>query len=1318
MDFYQIKEREGVKKGTLEVYADFKVIRSKDLMVRGTKFYAIWDEVAQLWSTDEFDVVRIVDKELEDYEVKTPGIFEIKRKYLGNFSSNSWLQFRNYVGHLSDSATQLDENLTFSNTEIKKDDYVSRRLPYALAPGNIQAWDEIVGTLYDEEERAKIEWMIGSIVSGDSKHIQKFFVFYGAMGTGKSTILNIIQWMFEGYWTTFNAKELTGANNSFALESFKKNPLLAIEHDGDLSKITDNSKLNSLVSHEPLQVNEKNKPMYSMKFNALLLIGSNNPVKITDAKSGLIRRLIDIQPTGNLMAPKKYQSLMNQVKFELGAIAAHCLDVYLSMGKDYYSGYRPTEMMLQTDVFFNFIEAHYELFKEQGGVTLAQAYELYKVFIEESGIEHKLARYKLREELKNYFEHFEDRAEVDGVRVRSWYSGFNANRFKMPTGKPEDQHMFSLVMDETESLFDKEMAEAPAQYSKDDGTPRKYWTDAVKLDKDGKEFTPKPSQVVNTVLSELNTHKEHYVKVPLSHIVIDFDLKDANGDKSAERNLEAASQWPPTYAEFSKSGAGIHLHYEYDGDVSELSRVYDDGIEVKVFTGDTSLRRMLSTCNNVPVATLTVGSLPLKEKKLINQDTVKSEKNLRDLIQRNLRKEIHPNTSSSVSFIHKILEEAYQSDLEYDVSDMRGKILAFANNSTNQALQSIKLVQTMKFHSDGFERNVIEQPLETRDTVSGEHYKECKCAECTAKKDDRLVFFDVEVFPNLFIVCWKYEDDKDAFGQPKVVRMINPTAQQIEPLLAMKLVGFNCRRYDNHIIYAAYLGYTIPQLYKLSQKIISGAPNALFGEAYNISYTDIYDYASKKQSLKKWEIELGIKHLELGLPWDQEVPKELWEKVAEYCDNDVLATEATHVARKGDYIARQILADLSGLSLNATTQQHASRIVFGDDSKPQSKFVYTDLSTGETYDDPDRHRGPSGKKANVSFPGYVYDLGKSTYRGEITGEGGYVYAEPGIYENVALLDVASMHPTSIEELDLFGEYTKNFSDLKRARIAIKHGDYEEAKQMLGGKLARHLQDPTEAEALSDALKIVINIVYGLTSARFENSFRDPRNIDNIVAKRGALFMIDLKHAVQEKGFTVAHIKTDSIKIPNATKEIIEFVMEFGAGYGYTFEHEATYKKMALVNDAVYVAKVAAGKKPEHWEAVGAQFQHPYVFKKLFTHEPIKFEDKCETKTVTTALYLDFADPDAAMALSEPQLRFVGKAGQFCPIVPGAGGGLLVREKEGKYYAATGTKGYFWLEAEVVKGKKEKDIDESYFTKLTDDAVSQISKYGDFEWFVS
>jgi hypothetical protein len=668
---------------------------------------------------------------------------------------------------------------------------------------------------------------------------------------------------------------------------------------------------------------------------------------------------------------------------------------------------------------------------------------------------------------------------------------------------------------------------------------------------------------------------------------------------------------------------------------------------------------------------------------VLTASTVQSEKSLRDLVRRNLNKEIHPGTKPSVDFIAKILDDAHASGMTYDVTDLRPKIIAFANNSTNQPLLALKMVQRMKFKSD--------------DICLGDG--SVMTPSQAKAKDDRLVFFDVEVYPNLFVICWKYQ------GDANIVRMINPDASEVEGLFKLKLVGFNNRRYDNHILYARFLGYDNEQLYKLSQKIIDGNIGAMFGEAYNLSYTDIYEFSSKKQGLKKFQIELGIPHKELDFPWDQPVSEDKWAIVVEYCVNDVLATEEVFVNRQQDFVARQILAELSALTVNDTTQKHTAKIIFGNDRNPQTNFVYTKLDT--------------------LFPGYVFDLGKSTYRDEPVGEGGYVYAEPGMYENVAVLDIVSMHPTSIELLNLFGSYTPNFSALKEARVAIKHKDYAAARKMLGGKLSPYLADPEQADALSYALKLVINQVYGLTSAKFDNAFRDIRNTDNIVAKRGALFMIDLKHAVQEKGYIVAHIKTDSIKIPNATEEIMAFVVDFGAKYGYDFEHENTYEKLCLVNDAVYVAAHAApdGLKDgypvwtRHWDAVGAQFQHPYVYKDLFSHEEITFDDLCETKHVTQGgLYLDF-DLDRPMFMPD-ELQFVGRTGRFVPVTRESGGGILYRIKDEKHYAATGTKGYFWMEASVAQNMGDKiEIDMSYFDRLIDDAKKTISKFGDLDGFL-
>lgn len=1262
MDFFKIKTKI-LKKGMIEVYPDFKVTRSKDLMVRGKSFYAIWDEEKGLWSTDEYDVQRLVDKELSAYANRFLPVEKEEEeeyvRYMGNFNTNSWAQFRKYVGLLTDNAHQLDENLTFSNTNPKKSDYVSKKLSYPLEEGSTEAWDIFMSTAYEPEEREKIEWAIGAVVAGEAKYIQKFVVIYGEAGSGKSTVLNIIQKLFEGYYTTFEAKALGSNNNTFATEAFRGNPLVAIEHDGDLSRIEDNTKLNSLVSHELMTMNEKYKSNYTARSNAFVFMGTNKPVRITDAKSGLLRRLIDVNTSGRTLPRNQYDTIIARIDFELGAIAYRCLQVFRELGANRYSNYKPIRMEQETSLFYNFVEEHFYLFKEQDGTTLTQAWEMYKKYCEESSTEYRLPRHKFRAELKNYFRDFRDVGRtVEGKQIRSIFSGFITEKFTSFTRDHSEETPLRLALEHTESIFDRDYQKFPAQYANEDGIPSSRWSN------------------VSTVLSELDTHRLHYVKLPPQHIVIDFDLKDDSGEKSLDMNLRAASKWEPTYAEYSKSGKGIHLHYIYDGDPDKLSRVYADGIEIKVFNGDASLRRQLTKCNNVPITHIKSG-LPLKGEKVIDAKAVASEKGLRELIIRNLHKEIHPGTKPSIDFIYKILEDAYSSGLKYDVSQLFPAVLAFANNSSNQSDYCVKLVSKMKFQS------------EEKEEPTPENYE-----------NDTLVFFDVEVFSNLFIVCWKYQG-----SDQKVVRMINPSPSEIEKLFGMKLVGFNNRRYDNHILYARYLGYDNEKLFAVSSKIVSNDnQNGYFREAYNLSYTDIYDFASagNKKSLKKWEIELGIHHQELGHPWDQPIPEDLWVKAAEYCENDVLATEVVFDHLSGDWEARKVVAELSGLTVNHTTNQHSTKIIFGDLKNTEDELVYTDLST--------------------IFPGYTYDAGKSRYRGEEVGEGGYVYSEPGMYENVALLDVASMHPASIVNLNLLGRFTKRYSDLREARIAIKRNNREALSTLLDGKLIPYVERADKGEFnlkdLSEGLKTVLNSAYGLTYAHHNNPFKDPRNVDNIVAKRGALFMVDLKHALQEKGVQVVHIKTDSVKIANATKENVDFVFEFGKKYGYDFEHEATYSKFCLVNDAVYIARYKDGKKTGLWTATGAQFAHPFVFKSLFSKEEIKFADLCEDKSVTgkSALYLDLNED---LEEGEHNYQFVGRVGLFCPVESGTGGGLLMREKDGKYYAATGSKGYRWLEAEVVKDLGISDqIDTSYHESLVANAIETISKFGDFDKFVS
>lgn len=901
LDFLMISTR-STKRGVIEIYPKFIIKKSSDLMIRGGDFYAIWVEERGLWSTDEQDALSIIDKYLDKYAEENKGKFEghVRIMHMWDAESGMIDTWHKYCQkQMRDSFHQLDDKLIFSNTKVSKKDYSSKRLPYPLEKGNISAWDKLISTLYSPEERHKIEWSIGAIVTGDSKHIQKFMVFYGSAGTGKSTILNVIQKLFEGYYSVFDARALGSSSNSFALESFKTNPLVAIQHDGDLSRIEDNTRLNSLVSHELMTVNEKFKAAYSNRFNAFLYMGTNKPVKITDAKSGLIRRLIDVTPSGNKLTKREYDDVTKRIDFELGAIAKYCEDIYRK-DPGAYDDYVPVSMLGASNDFYNFVLDSYFTFKEQEDVPLKSAWELYKTYCDEANVPYPFSKRIFKEELKNYFRDYKDRYTKNDTRMRSVYIGFRADKFEDEEKEEVQTPKIKLIeFNSTESIFDKDCGKYPAQYATSKGTPSKKWDN------------------VTTTLDDINTKELHYVKVPENHIVIDFDIPDENGEKSLERNVEEASKWPPTYAEFSKSGKGVHLHYIYTGDPKKLSAIYADHIEVKVYSGKSSLRRKLTKCNNLPIATISSG-LPLKgEDKVVNFEAIKTEKGIRTLIKKNLKKEIHPGTKPSIDFIYKILDDAYKSDLNYDVSDMKPAVLSFAASSTHQADYCIKLVNKMQFKSKEPSLPVGSRP------------------------EDQIVFYDIEIFPNLFLVNWKYD------GEDKpVVRMINPKPAEIEELIKYKLVGFNCRRYDNHMLYARLMGYNNQQLFNLSQKIITEG-KGFFGEAYNISYTDVYDFAAKKQSLKKWEIELGIHHQELGLPWDKPVPEELWTQVAEYCDNDVIATEAVFHKLKGDFTAREILADLAGMSVNDTTNTLTTRIIFGKERHPN--LVYTDLATGKQY---------------------------------------------------------------------------------------------------------------------------------------------------------------------------------------------------------------------------------------------------------------------------------------------------------------------------------------------------------------------------------
>lgn len=1229
-----------------EVSPDFIFGDAKDLVVKGSKFYAYWN--GSFWDTKQknlfYDIDSLLWRKARELEDGRPGL-RIDVKEIRKASAGKFRLFADFCKACEASDISFNQKVLFADHKMQRRDYATTQLTYSPQEGEATAFKELIGTLYLPKELDKILWFMGALFTNKMYKIEKFMYLYGSKGSGKGTVLKIFRMLFEDYCGTIDLKLLTSADQ-FATGQIQEVPLL-IDEDTDISHIYNDTPLLKLTSHETISVNKKFKEPYDVKFIGLLITASNQRYKVRNVDSGITRRAIVVNPSGQKVSHTRYNQLMSQIKYELPYIAHMAISRFEELGFDYYDDYFDVDMAEQTDHIFDFIRSN--AIHMQNGITLKQISELYREYLEDMGWKTDGYKATIKREALRYFDTMLKDSHVDGTRVNNYFKGFRWN-IAFPEGvvgttKADDTVVPDnwLEFDHHNEVFNKLAAEYPAQPALRNGNPSEKWDNVV------------------TKLSDIQTNKLHWVKVPLNHVILDFDLKDENGNKNLELNKEAASKFPPTYAEVSKSGQGIHLHYIYDGNVNELDNLVEKNIEIKVYRGKSSLRRIDKASNNLQLSHISSG-LPLKEKKDREMyDQIKeityTEKTLRKFVKRQLgmiegKEPSHPNTKPTIDFIAHEIQKAADMGLEYDITDLRHAVFMRAIRSTNNKDYCLAVFQKIPWST-------------MRDDDGATEAKLTNFTKIYPKEE--LVFFDIEVYPNLFVVVWKkYHDDE-------FTKWINPTPDQIEYLMSFPLVGFNNRRYDNHILYARLLGATNMELFTQSHRIINekNAKSGMYAAAYELSYTDIYEYSQKKQSLKRWEVDLGIKHVEMEIPWDKPVPDELVPVVVDYCVNDVDATEKLFDAIYADYVAREILATIAKGSMNATNNQLTAKFIFGDDPRPQDKFNYVHLAK--------------------IFPGYKYEFGKSYYRGYETGEGGFVYAEPGVYSNIALLDVESMHPNSLVNMNYFGPYTKRYADLLKVRVLLKHNKIDEVKQMFDGVLAPFLDNPEYLKPLVTALKIVINSVYGMTSAKFDNKFKHPDNVDNIVAKRGALFMVDLKFAIEEQGYKVCHIKTDSVKVPNADEKIIQFVHDFGKQekYNYKFEHEHTYKRMALINNAVYIAQL----EDDSWSPVGAEYANTYLLKRVWTKEELVDRDFFITKQSKGHIYLGD--------------EFVGKVGSIYASKTGAE--CMWTDDDENFKSVTGTKGYLFKQTDKFDIE---DVDFSYYDKVAVDGLKKIMKVGD------
>ena len=135
LDFIEIGEKI-YKDRTKEIFPKFIInANTKDLMIKGRDFYAVWDEQAGEWSTNEQTLIDIVDgylwAEFEKQKKEYP--FPIVVRLMRESDSGSIDKWHKYCQkQMRDSYQVLDQKIIFADTVTTKLDYASHRLPFKM----------------------------------------------------------------------------------------------------------------------------------------------------------------------------------------------------------------------------------------------------------------------------------------------------------------------------------------------------------------------------------------------------------------------------------------------------------------------------------------------------------------------------------------------------------------------------------------------------------------------------------------------------------------------------------------------------------------------------------------------------------------------------------------------------------------------------------------------------------------------------------------------------------------------------------------------------------------------------------------------------------------------------------------------------------------------------------------------------------------------------------------------------------------------------------------------------------------------------------
>ncbi|MGK9295795.1 hypothetical protein [Melissococcus plutonius] len=392
------------------------------------------------------------------------------------------------------------------------------------------------------------------------------------------------------------------------------------------------------------------------------------------------------------------------------------------------------------------------------------------------------------------------------------------------------------------------------------------------------------------------------------------------------------------------------------------------------------------------------------------------------------------------------------------------------------------------------------------------------------------LFYDIEVFKEDALVVFKNI-------KKEIVKIFHNNFDGVLDLITDKiLVGYNNYWYDDAVLTAMIAHWSPYQIKQLNDRIISGdRVKKIHPSIQSLDCFQQIDVA--KPSLKKIEGNFGKSIIESKIDFtiDRKLTPDELKETIDYCSYDVDTTIDIFKLRQKDYFEpKQLVIDMLPDKQQAYAKKWNTTTISANVLAPKPMPKWADIRLG-AYDKNGNYELLDIPPQGAIDLWLTKDKGKYTHKEfgcDLEFSFGGLHGVPNNkqkrFENVLLLDVASLYPNIIMKLNALGKSTKTYQQIVERRLSIKHTDKQ----------------------LSGALKLVINSCYGLLNNEYSTLY-NPKAAKS-VCMYGQICLYDLCKRLAPT-CKLVNINTDGVAFTTQSDYYKTIWHEWEEDYGFTLE---------------------------------------------------------------------------------------------------------------------------------------------------------------------